>query len=209
MKEPDVTITDFLLALQAFTFAVLIARTTSGTPLQRWFVIFFSATAVASLAGGAVHGYYADSKILWRIVLIALGVVSTAAWAIGARLLFSDRVAWFITLAASVELGLYTLIVVFVTDSFSVAIANYLPSTLWLIAAFFVAYRSHATPALGLGLMGLLLTLLAAGVQQARIALHPTYFNHNALYHALQAIALFLIFRAAAFLSAAPEVIRR
>jgi hypothetical protein len=48
------------------------------------------------------------------------------------------------------------------------------------------------------------LTLVAAAVQQARIALHPTYFNHNALYHLLQAIALFLIFRAAIFLAPLP-----
>jgi len=33
--------------------------------------------------------------------------------------------------------------------------------------------------------------VVAAAVQQARIALHPNYFNHNALYHLLQAIALF------------------
>lgn len=134
-------------------------------------------------------------------MLIALGVVSLSAWAIGARLLFSARVADFITAAALVELAVYSLLVVFVTDSFSIAIANYLPSTLFLIAAFFASYRSGAGTSVAIGLCGLLLTLVAAAVQQARLALHPTYFNHNALYHLLQAIALFLIFRAAVFLA--------
>ena len=163
--------------------------------------MFFSATALASLAGGAVHGFFADSKILWRFVLIALGVVSASAWALGARLLLTDRVAGFVTAAAPVELAVYTLLVVFVTDSFSIAIANYLPSTLFLIVAFFASYRSGAGTPVAIGLSGLVLTLVAAAVQQARIALHPTYFNHNALYHLLQAIALFLIFRAAVFLA--------
>jgi hypothetical protein len=163
--------------------------------------VFFSATALASLAGGAVHGFFADSKILWRFVLIALGVVSASAWALGARLLLTDRVAGFVTAAALVELAVYTLLVVFVTDSFSIAIANYLPSTLFLIVAFVASYRSGAGTPVAIGLCGLLLTLVAAAVQQARIALHPTYFNHNALYHLLQAIALFLIFRAAVFLA--------
>jgi uncharacterized protein DUF6962 len=202
VTEPDVTITDYLLTLEAAVFAVLIARAAT-TPLQRWFVVFFGATAVASLAGGTVHGFFTDSKILWRVVLISLGVVSAAAWAIGARLLLGDRLARLVTIAAIGELVAYSLLVTFVTDNFAVAIANYLPSTLFLIAAFFVSYRSAAATPLALGLGGLLLTLVAAGVQQARIAIHPVYFNHNALYHVLQAIALFLIFQGATFLTAA------
>ncbi len=83
--------------------------------------------------------------------------------------------------------------VVFVTDKFVFAIANYLPATVFLIVAFFARYQSNAVTPLAQGLAGLLLTLVAAGVQQARLAVHPTYFNHNALYHLLQAVALFLI----------------
>ena len=200
MTEPDVTITDFLLSLEALAFAVLIARSAT-TLLQRWFMIFFLATAVASLAGGLVHGFFSDSKVLWRLVLIALGVVSAAAWSIGARMLFSDRIADLITLAAWIEVVAYALIVAFVTDAFAIAIANYLPSTLFLIVAFFAAYRSSTAGPLALGLGGLVLTLIAAGVQQSGIVLHPKYFNHNALYHLLQALALFCIFRAAVFLT--------
>ena len=103
--------------------------------------------------------------------------------------------------AAWIEFAVYTLVVLFITDAFAAAITNYLPATLFLLAAFFVAYRGTGSMPLALGLGGLVLTVMAAGVQQARIALHPTYFNHNALYHLLQAIALFLIFRAAGFLS--------
>jgi hypothetical protein len=88
---------------------------------------------------------------------------------------------------------------VLVTDRFWFAIVNYLPSTLFLIVAFFLRYQTNAAPPLAQGLAGLLLTLVAAGAQQARIAVDPTYFNHNALYHLLQAFALFLIFRAAVF----------
>ena len=180
---------------------MLIARSSTSSALQRWFIVFFAATAVASLAGGAVHGFLADSKLLWRLVLISLGVVSTAAWAIGARLLFADSMSRLITAAAAVEFVLYALVVVFVTDNFSVAIANYLPSTLFLIVAFFAAYGKSGAAPVAIGVAGLLLTLVAAGVQQARIALHPTYFNHNAVYHLLQAIALFCIFRGAVFMT--------
>jgi hypothetical protein len=49
------------------------------------------------------------------------------------------------------------------------------------------------------GVTGLALTFVAAAVQQLRIAIHPVYFNHNALYHVIQAGALLLIFVAARF----------
>jgi uncharacterized protein DUF6962 len=201
MKEPDVTLTDYLLALEAFAFAVLIARSATATPVARWFVIFFAATAAASLIGGTVHGFLTNSVVLWRLVLVSLGIVSAAAWAIGARLLFSDRVADVLTVAAWVEFLAYALLVISGADSFVVAVANYLPSTMFLLAGFFVSYQANPVAPLALGLSGLLLTIVAAGVQQTRIALHPTYFNHNALYHLLQAIALLLIFRAAMFLT--------
>lgn len=42
--------------------------------------------------------------------------------------------------------------------------------------------------------LGLPLTFVAAAVQQAGVALHPTYFDHNALYHLVQAVALWLFF---------------
>jgi uncharacterized protein DUF6962 len=202
MTEPDVTITDFLLALEALAFAVVIART-STTTTQRWFVLFFGATALASLAGGLVHGFFSDSKVLWRLVLVALGIVSAAAWAIGARMLFNDRIADLIATAAGVAFVVYALVVVFVSDAFVIAIANYLPATLFLIVAFFAAYRFTPATPLALGLGGLLLTLVAAAVQQSGIALHPKYFNHNALYHVLQAIALFFIFKGAVFITTA------
>jgi hypothetical protein len=37
---------------------------------------------------------------------------------------------------------------------------------------------------------------MGAAVQQLRIGLHPAYFNHNALYHLVQAVALALVFAA-------------
>jgi hypothetical protein len=55
-------------------------------------------------------------------------------------------------------------------------------------------YRRTRNRPLALTITGLLLTFVAAGVQQAGIAVHPVYFNHNALYHVIQGVALFLIF---------------
>jgi len=57
-----------------------------------------------------------------------------------------------------------------------------------------VQYRRTRAGPLRAGMAGLLLTFIASGAQQAGIDLHPRYFNHNALYHLLQAVAMWLVY---------------
>ena len=97
-------------------------------------------------------------------------------------------------MAAAFVLAVYIMVVVAVSDRFWVAIVHYLPPTLLMLAAFATAALRNQTRPAWAGLTGMVLTLIAAGVQQLQIALHPIYFNHNALYHAIQAIALWLIY---------------
>ena len=72
--------------------------------------------------------------------------------------------------------------------------AGGLPAAAFLLAGFLrAAVRERASWA-RLGACGLALSFAAAAIQQLRIALHPVYFNHNALYHLVQAVALALLF---------------
>ena len=90
----------------------------------------------------------------------------------------------------------YAAVIVFVTDAFWVAVAGYLPAAAFLLVAFLrAAVRRRASWA-RLGAYGLALSFAAAAIQHFRIALHPVYFNHNALYHLVQAVALALLFMA-------------
>jgi hypothetical protein len=199
MTEPDVTLTDYGLALEAFLLAALVWKGNAAGELRTPFALFFAATAVAALTGGTVHGFFASGTttpgvFLWRLTLVAIGVTALAAWTIGARMLFTPGEASVIEITAASILAVYIIIVVAVSDRFWIAIVHYLPPTLLMLAAFGVAaFRDQTTPALA-GLAGMVLTLVAAGIQQAQIALHPVYFNHNALYHAIQAVALWLIY---------------
>ena len=38
------------------------------------------------------------------------------------------------------------------------------------------------------------MTFAAALVQRLKVAVHPEYFDHNALYHLIQGVAVLLIF---------------
>ena len=203
LLEPDVALTDFALALEAGCFAAWLAwRYALDAPLRLPFVGFFAAVALAALLGGIAHGFLPDEqarlyRVVWLSTLIAIGVAALASWAIGARLIFGERTTGRVTAFAALLFGAYVVAVVFVSQSFAVAIVHYLPAAAFLLFAFAYAWRRRRLDFLAAGIAGVALTFVAAAVQHGRIGLHPRYFNHNALYHLIQAFALLLIFLAA------------
>jgi len=54
-----------------------------------------------------------------------------------------------------------------------------------------IAHRRTEAPAFLIGFLGVSTTLFAAAAPQAKLGIHP---DHNAFYHVLQAIALFMVF---------------
>ncbi len=191
MTEPDVALTDYALALECTVFAYLLQR--------KEHALFFGSAAVASLAGGTVHGFFLDDRtlgnaVLWRITLIAIGVTAASAWAIGARVLFPGPTARRISIAAAAAFAAYCVVTVFITQEFRAAVVFYLPAVMFLLVALSVAYARARERGILVAVAGLGLMFIAAAVQQAKIALHPRYFNHNALYHLIQALALWLLF---------------
>ena len=189
-----------MVAAECALFVWLIGRTAaSRTGLRRWMLWFFGATAVAAVAGGTMHGFFNASGdmtglILWRLSLLSIGVVGYSEWLIGADLVLDARSAQRVHVAAGVLLVAYTLVVLFVHDAFWVAIIAYLPAALFLLVAVAIAATRFQRAAARLSVWGLALSFVAAGVQQLQIGLRPRYFNHNALYHLIQAVALALIF---------------
>ena len=191
MTEPDVALTDYALALECTVFAYLLQR--------KEHALFFGSAAIASLAGGTVHGFFLDDRtlgnaVLWRITLIAIGVTAASAWAVGARVLFPGPTARRISIAAAAAFAAYCVVTVFITQEFRAAVVFYLPAVVFLLVALSVAYARARERGILVAVAGLGLMFIAAAVQQARIALHPRYFNHNALYHLMQALALWLLF---------------
>ena len=200
MTEPDVTLTDYGLAIECALFTYLVFRSRKKPQLLRiWFALFFGSLSLAALLGGTVHGFFLDTQatahtFLWQATLLAIGVTALSLWAIGANIQFSVVIAHWITITAAVEFIAYCIIVLLVTQNYYVVIFNYLPAVVFLLIVFGLVYvRTRETRVL-VGFLGFGLTLVAAWVQQERIALHPVYFNHNANYHLIQAIALLLIF---------------
>jgi hypothetical protein len=212
MTEPDVTLTDYAIALECAILCILAGRWhTSNHALRRWWIVLFASIGAGALFGGTVHGFFLDAetlghRVLWPATLLALGVTSMAMWFVGATAALEEPRATWLRRAAVAALVVYASVVIFVDDRFVVAIAMYLPATVFLLITLIALYARHRTRALAIGITGLLLTFAAAAVQQLRIAVHPIYFNHNALYHVIQGIALAMIYVGARSITSAPAV---
>lgn len=203
MTQVDVSLTDYGLAVECVCFAYLTTRLrTTAKPLRGAFMASFVSIAVAAAAGGTVHGFFLDEsslgfRILWPITLIVMGITGLAGVHIGTALQFSDRTRTNLNRIALVAFMSYVLIVLFVRRDFLIAILGYFPALIFIGGGFLLAYRRRRRPPLLIGFLGICLMLFAAAAQQAKLGIHPRYFDHNALYHLLQAIALFMVFLAA------------
>ena len=210
MHEPDVTLTDYAVTLECGLFVYwLLVHGQSDNPLRLWFAVFFASIGLAALSGGTVHGYFPGEgsvghSVLWGATLIAIGVTALCGWIIGAQLYFSESVAVWIRHGAVVLFVLYCGVVLFVSHDFLMAIVYYLPATVFLFIVYGLVYQQGREPAVLIGLLGLVLTFVAAGIQQAQWGLHSIYLpvslSHNALYHVVQAVALFFMYWSARWL---------
>lgn len=215
ITDPAVTLTDYALAIECATIVILLARAeATDKELRFWFVAFFAAASVASLLGGTVHGFFknpasAGHAVLWPATLLSILASGLAAWFAATRLQMSEPSRAMAQRAAAAGIVLLAFVAIFVKQKFYVAIIGYLPATLFLLGAFVVAYNRRPARRIGWGIFGLSLTLIAAGIQRLGIAIHPRYFDHNALYHVVQGVALWMIFVAARYLSTAQPPIRR
>lgn len=201
IAEPDVTLTDFGLAIECALLALLLHRVPTGALRFRLcLVVFFCAVGLAALLGGIDHGFLLDKTsrlhtAVWKGTLVAIGVCALAAWLAGAELIATGPARWI--KAGAVVLFVGYLFAVARSDRFLVAIVHYLPAVVFLLAVFSWQYVRGREPPFLRGVVALLLTFAAAAVQQAHVGLHPVFFDHNALYHLIQAVALLLLFVAA------------
>jgi hypothetical protein len=179
ITDPAVTLTDYGLAIECAVIVMLLLRRKPNDPeLRFWFAVFFASVCVASLLGGTVHGFFKDpaSKeraILWPATLISILVTGLAAWFAASALHLRGNAKVAVGGLALAQLAILAFVVLFVSRAFFVAIIGYLPATLFLLFALASAYRQRKVRPLRWGVTGLVLTLLAAGVQRRGIGFHP------------------------------------
>ncbi len=183
LLEPDVALTDFGLAIEcAWLAAWLLWGAVAERSLRRWFVIFFAAVGLAALLGGITHGFLSDTQsavyaVIWGSTLIAIGMARLASWAIGGRLLFSESAARRVLVFAAWLLAAFVATVLLGSQSFAVAIACYVPAAAFLLTAFVLIYLRRHRNYLVAGIVGLVLSFVAAAIQQTGTGILFAGFN--------------------------------
>jgi hypothetical protein len=195
LHEPATLVTDLLLAALAGGLAAHLRGLGPRHLAPRWWAAALAGTAVSALVGGLYHGFGANFgpeivRAWWTATLL---VICLTAAAMDVTLLHEmvppeRHRPW---------LG----VVGFKAAAFAVFALQY-PRFVIVIIAYGMSLAAWAVLALavrrpwrGAMLLGVGFSLVAAAVQQLRIGV-SAHFNHNDLYHVIQAFALIAFHRA-------------
>jgi len=192
IHDPVVVVTDLGLALLGGYFAWRLWRGPGA--------ILMAGLASAAFWGAVFHGFFPAGTatrpgfVVWLAVAFSILVVACALLHMVITLLGARLTAGAGRAITTVYCLTSIAVVLFVDESFATIVWLYAPVLmLALAAAAFEAARSHS-PAWGLIALGLALSALAALAQRASVVLHATYFDHNAVYHLIQAAALVVLY---------------
>lgn len=202
ITEPATLITDYLLAALTAVLAwrLFVAARESRLASQWWWGLAFAATSAAGIAGGTVHGFRMalDLRLTSALWLVAIESLVVAAYAVVRGTLagspLSAATARTASLMAAAAYGMYGLWVV-ANPRFVFAIAAYALALGVLVGFRLGAWRTNPAGARWM-IAGVLVSVVAAVVQQSGWSVHR-HFNHNDLYHVIQACGVWLLYRGA------------
>jgi hypothetical protein len=173
VHEPMTLATDLMLTVAALIFSARLWR------VHRIWALAFLFTAAGSFFGGMHHGFAPQltpmaALLLWKATLFSIGIASFFLLAGSNRKL---------AIVAVVKLIVYISWMI-VHDDFMYVIIDY-GLTLLIVG---IVVRNRWVIA------SIVVSVIGAIVQQSGFALHR-HFNHNDLYHVIQLLALWLLYR--------------
>ena len=200
IAEPTTMATDFLMALLCAVLAARLrekSRETSyrSVALWRW---AFIATSVGALTGGSSHGFALFLRqwqwtALWKSSTLMIGCASFCllmgmsyarlhgTWGKAVRVLAVLKLAAYVTWMIG-------------HDDFRFVIFEYGSSMLLILTIEIWRLLKERSLDLAWIPVGILLSVLSSAVQQSEIVLHE-HFNQNDLFHVIQMIALYALYR--------------
>lgn len=196
IHEPATLLTDLLLgALAGWLAWRLHRRPATGHPAARWWVWSLTLTGASALVGGAYHGFgpnfSSEVQTGWWVLTLLLICLISAAMSVS---LLHEMIApsaqrpWrtviafkFVAFAGAAARH----------PEFVVVIIDYgLTLLLWAVVAALAGRTWRGWMLTGVGF-----SLIAAAVQQLHWGISAR-FNHNDVYHVIQAGALLAFYRA-------------
>jgi hypothetical protein len=199
IHDPDVVFTDLgLAALGAYLGRRLWVRSLPARA-SRAGAVLMGGLASAAFWGAIFHAFFPENTatragfIAWIPVALSIVVAAAIMLQLSLGILAAGLPTAWQSAGVLIYSAAFTGVVLLVDESFSSIVRFYLPVLALLCIA---AGREVVRRAGGWSLIltGLLVSVLAALLQQARVVIHPSYFDHNALYHVVQSIALAFLY---------------
>ncbi len=207
LTEPMTMITDYVMGALAAVLAMRLLR--AGAAAGQTAVLLwagaFAATAVASFAGGTHHGFVqlmpvATARLLWKATLVATGVGSAcllAAVAIAGTTGTVQR-AWLAFVVVKLAIYVWWMSS---HDDFIYVIYDYGSALMLMLVVVWLSRAAPAAAAAPWLTAGVVVSAVAGAIQAFKVAPHP-HFNHNDLFHVVQMVALYLLYRGGLLLGA-------
>ena len=202
IHDPDVVFTDLgLAALGAWCAWRLLATPRTG-PLGTADVRLMGGLASAAFWGAVFHAFFPDDTattagfIAWIPVSLSIVVAASALLECAFRTLTPGLHPRIRRAVVAIYAVAFALMVLLVDESFTTIVRFYVPALLFFLVGAAVRAVREVRSGGGWTLiaLGLALSAGAAALQQLQVALHPVYFDHNAVYHVVQAAALVVLY---------------
>jgi hypothetical protein len=200
ITEPTTMVTDYILAGMGIFFGrklFLRGKEINQQSIRLWAVSFI-AMAVGALAGGTSHGfanYLGDlgQTITWKLTVYAIGVASVCMASAAIHAHFTGLPRRVLLVVVGIKFLVYAFWMLN-HDDFEYVINDYAPTMLFVFLLEcwgLITRRAKSAPWI---IAGIAVSFVGAAIQQNEIALHQ-HFNHNDLYHVIQMVGLYLLYR--------------
>lgn len=187
IHEPMTMATDYMLCIAAAWFGFRLWR----SDVRPWSLAFFF-TAAASFLGGSYHGF-APHHWLWKATVYAIGLASFFLLS-GAVVASVNGAAHRVLMTVAVAKFMAYATWMITHDNFLNVIVDYGASLLLVAGLQLYAWTRRRAESAPWVLASIGVSVIAAAVQQSRLTPHPN-FNYNDLYHLIQLVALWLLYR--------------
>ena len=198
--EPTTMITDFLMAAVLLVLSALLLKTGrrgKQISVKIWCAAFFT-LGTASITAGISHGFKqilvaSTIIVIWNITVILVGLGGFLMLSGVLTSLFKGSLRRLLVIVAGAKFILY---IIFILESskYIYVIFDYGSALLIiLLLEIYAAIFKRLKGAFWI-ISGVVVAFIAADVQQSGIVFHK-YFNFNDLYHIINIMAFYLIYR--------------
>ena len=198
--EPMTTITDVLIAIIALYYARELTAIYLHQLLnvQYHWIWTFRMLALGAFLGAISHGIgpYLSPVLqdsVWKFTTYSIGIMSYFMVLTMLHHLFDYpivlRLRWIL-----IGLIIIYLVIVTINDNFINVIRFYLPLMVIVVLGLLYTRLTVNADGTNMIILGILISFIAAGVQQSRVVLHEN-MNYNDIAHFIQMVAMWCFYR--------------